>query len=146
MITLEQVRLLESKVVKTLDYVKTVSAENNQLREKLETYRSRIDELETIVLAFKEDQGRIEAGIISALDRLNQFEDAIEQGLAETVAGDKTNHKASSIATDDIVSEAVVSGESDLEPEIFDETSEPEQSHFPEENDPVVKPAELDIF
>ena len=141
MITLEQVRLLESKVVKTLDYVKTVSTENNQLREKLDAYRSRIDELETIVLAFKEDQGRIEAGIISALDRLNQFEDAIEQGLAETIASEKIDPAASIIA-----SGAVVSDDSDIEPEIFDEAKESGQSPVPEENDQGVKPAELDIF
>jgi len=141
MITLEQVRLLESKVVKTLDYVKTVSAENNQLREKLDAYRSRIDELETIVLAFKEDQGRIEAGIISALDRLNQFEDAIEQGLSETVASEKIAPPTAIGVTD-----AVISEESGMEPEIFDEAAESEQGVVPEENDPVVKPAELDIF
>ncbi len=141
MITLEQVRLLESKVIKTLDYVKTVSAENNQLRDKLDAYRSRIDELETIVLAFKEDQGRIEAGIISALDRLNQFEDAIELGLAETVAIEKIE-SVSPI----VVSEMVVAEDSGMEPEIFDEVTEPEQSLVPEENDQVVKPAELDIF
>lgn len=83
MVTLEQVKLLESKVVKALSYIETLSAENATLREKLDGYRRRIDELETIVLAFKEDQGRIEAGIISALERLNQFEDAVERGINE---------------------------------------------------------------
>jgi chromosome segregation ATPase len=81
MVTLEQVRLLESKVGKALSYVESLSAENTTLREKLDGYRRRIDELETIVLAFKEDQGRIEAGILSALERLNQFEDAVERGI-----------------------------------------------------------------
>lgn len=83
MVTLEQVKLLESKVGKALSYVETLSAENATLREKLDGYRRRIDELETVVLAFKEDQGRIEAGIVSALERLNQFEDAVERGINE---------------------------------------------------------------
>ena len=83
MVTLEQVKLLESKVGKALAYVNSLSAENSTLREKLDDYRRRIDELETIVLAFKEDQGMIEAGILSALERLNQFEDAVEDGIAE---------------------------------------------------------------
>ena len=83
MVTLEQVKLLESKVGKALSYVETLSAENATLREKLDGYRRRIDELETVVLAFKEDQGRIEAGIVSALERLNQFEDAVERGISE---------------------------------------------------------------
>ena len=82
MVTLEQVRLLETKVAKAIDYVNQVSGENNRLRTTLEDYRRRIDELEVLVQQFKEDQGRIEKGIISALDRLNRFEDAIEKSLS----------------------------------------------------------------
>lgn len=86
MVTLEQVKLLESKVGKALAYIESLSAENSTLRDKLEGYRRRIDELETVVLAFKEDQGRIEEGILSALERLNRFEDAVERGLGEAEA------------------------------------------------------------
>ncbi len=84
MVTLEQVKLLESKVGKAIDYVRRLSGENATLRAKLEGYRVRIDELEVLVRAFKDDQGKIEAGIISALERLNQFEDAVEQSLTGT--------------------------------------------------------------
>ncbi|GAB1483815.1 hypothetical protein MASR2M78_26310 [Treponema sp.] len=83
MVSLEQVKLLETKVVKAIDIVKRVSEENAALRGKLDGYRSRIDELEVLVKEFKEDQGRIEAGILSALERLNQFEDAVEQGIKD---------------------------------------------------------------
>ncbi|MDR2021084.1 MAG: cell division protein ZapB [Treponema sp.] len=82
MVTLEQVRLLETKVAKAIDYVNQVSGENSRLRVTLESCRKRIDELEVLVQQFKEDQGRIEKGIVSALDRLNQFEDAIEKSLS----------------------------------------------------------------
>lgn len=82
MVSLEQVKLLETKVAKAIDFVKSLSEENAALRGKLDGYRRRIDELEVLVKAFKEDQGRIEAGIMSALERLNQFEDAVERGLA----------------------------------------------------------------
>lgn len=82
MVTLEQVKLLETKVAKAIDYVKKLSEENALLRGKLDDYRNRIDELEVLIRSFKEDQGRIEAGIISALDRLNQFEDAMEREIA----------------------------------------------------------------
>jgi chromosome segregation ATPase len=82
MVTLEQVKLLESKVAKAIAYVEKVSAENTLLREKLETNQKRIDELEILIQRFKDDQGRIEDGILSALDRLNQFEDAIERSLS----------------------------------------------------------------
>jgi FtsZ-binding cell division protein ZapB len=77
MVSLEQIKLLESKVTKTIDYVKIVTEENKRLKEKLDSYQVRIDELEVLVLKFKEDQSLIEDGILSALDRLNQFEDAV---------------------------------------------------------------------
>ncbi|MCL2233712.1 MAG: cell division protein ZapB [Treponema sp.] len=82
MVSLEQVKLLESKVTRAIDYVKTVTEENSSLKGKLDSYQKRIEELEILIQQFKEDQGRIEDGILSALDRLNQFEDALEKTLA----------------------------------------------------------------
>ena len=102
MVSLEKVKLLETRVVKAIEYVEQVAGENArllqreaalaqnetallqreaELRAKLDSYQKRIDELESLVTRFKEDQGRIEDGILSALDRLNQFEDAIEKSL-----------------------------------------------------------------
>jgi predicted nuclease with TOPRIM domain len=92
MVTLEQVKLLEAKVAKAIGYVEKVSGENAELQGKLESYQKRIDELEVLVQQFREDQGRIEDGILSALDRLNQFEDAIERSL-DTKARDKKSAK-----------------------------------------------------
>jgi chromosome segregation ATPase len=85
MSTLEQVKLLETKVAKAIDYVNRLTGENAMLREKLAGYQTRIDELEVLVTQFKDDQGRIESGILSALDRLNQFEDAIEKGISRII-------------------------------------------------------------
>jgi hypothetical protein len=82
MITLEQVKLLESKAARAIEYVERVSRENAQLQGKLDSYQKRIDELEIVIRQFKEDQGRIEEGVLAALDRLNQFEDAIERSLS----------------------------------------------------------------
>jgi FtsZ-binding cell division protein ZapB len=81
MVSLEQVKLLESKVTRAIDYIKTLTEEKDALREKLDFYQKRIDELEVLIHRFKEDQSRIEDGILSALDRLNQFEDALEAKL-----------------------------------------------------------------
>jgi hypothetical protein len=88
MINLEQVKLLETKVARAIEYVERVTGENAallqkevELRARLESYQKRIDELEVLIVRFKEDQGRIEDGILAALDRLNQFENAIEQSL-----------------------------------------------------------------
>ena len=82
MVSLEQVKLLESKVSRTIEYVKKVSEEKAQLKEKLDSYQKRIEELEILIQRFKEDQSRIEDGILSALDRLNKFEDAVESKLS----------------------------------------------------------------
>jgi len=94
MINLEQVKLLETKVAKTIDFVDKISKENAalirreaELQEKLETYQKRIDELEVLIRGFKEEQGRIEDGILSALDRLSQFEEAIEKSLKDKPQG-----------------------------------------------------------
>ena len=81
MVTLEQVRLLETKVAGAIDYVKRVTEENGLLKGKLDGCQRRISELEGLVQRFKEDQGRIEDGILAALDRLSQFEDAIDKSL-----------------------------------------------------------------
>lgn len=101
MVTLEQVKLLETKVAKAIEYVKRQSDENALLREKLDGYRARIDELEVLVQRFKEDQGRIEAGIVSALNRLNQFEDAMESGLSAAAAAADQVDRAAPAASGD---------------------------------------------
>ena len=94
MINLEQVKLLETKVAKTIDFVEKVSKENSsllrreaELQEKLEANQKRIDELEVLIMGFKEEQGRIEDGILAALDRLSQFEEAIEKSMKEKRQG-----------------------------------------------------------
>ena len=96
MISLEQVKLLETRVARAIEYVERVTGENNtlvqreaELQAKLDTYQKRIDELEVVVMRFKEDQSRIEDGIIAALDRLNQFEEAVEKSLTEKQTGGK---------------------------------------------------------
>jgi len=92
MVSLEQVQLLEAKVAKAIEYVKRVTEENASLVEersslmgKLNSSQKRLDELEILVMSFKEDQGRIEDGIMAALDRLSQFEEAFENSLNEKV-------------------------------------------------------------
>ena len=89
MINLEQVRLLETKVAKAIDYIERLTGENaalNQreaeLQKKLESYQKRIDELEVLVTRFKEDQSQIEEAFFTTLDRLSRFEDAIEKCLS----------------------------------------------------------------
>jgi hypothetical protein len=82
MVTLEQVKLLETKVAKTIDFVNRITDENTLLKGKLDDYQKRINELEVLIQRFKDDQGRIEDGILSALDRLSQFEADLERSIS----------------------------------------------------------------
>ena len=119
MINLEQVKLLEAKVTRAIDYVDSLSKENavlrrqetelrqqeSELQTKLESYQKRIDELEVLVTGFKDDQDRIEEGILSALDRLSKFEKAMEKTLREKPAGKAAKEavaaKQQAVAADD---------------------------------------------
>jgi len=122
MINLEQVKLLEARVAKTIEYVERLSKENAalnrqeaelqarleasqkridefellelDLQAKLESYQKRIDELEVLITGFKEDQGQIEEGILAALDRLSQFEKAMEKTLKDKPAVTKRAAKS----------------------------------------------------
>ncbi|MDR3172162.1 MAG: cell division protein ZapB [Treponema sp.] len=70
--TLEHVKVLETKVADLIDFVKRVREENA-------SYQKRINELEVLIQGFKEERGRIQEGILSALGRLNTFEDTMEK-------------------------------------------------------------------
>jgi chromosome segregation ATPase len=78
MIRLEQVQLLESRVEKALGLIDRLKGENLGLRDKLDGYQKRIEDLEVLIRELQSDQGRIEEGILSALSKLNRFEDSLE--------------------------------------------------------------------
>jgi predicted nuclease with TOPRIM domain len=141
MISLEQVLLLETRVAKAIDYVKKVNAENaaliserEALQAKLSANQKRIDELEVHVMRFKEDQGRIEDGIIAALDRLSQFEDAFEQSLK-----DKAAVKKSTVKKQEAAQQQAAAADSSVSPEVFFEIPASEA-------EPKKGEGELDIF
>ncbi|MCL1836936.1 MAG: hypothetical protein FWG46_05255 [Treponema sp.] len=170
MINLEQVKLLETKVAKAIDYIERLGKENADLHQKeadlqtkLDSYQKRIDELEDLVMRFKEDQGRIEDAILSALDRFNQFEEAIEKSLwnkgdhpAGTKGGKSKSHHA---AAQHIQVEAPAPSDNDAESEdgdgktCFEIPASETDDDIPDPLEPLdadddspEKNAELDIF
>ncbi|MHC6203444.1 hypothetical protein ACYULU_09655 [Breznakiellaceae bacterium SP9] len=70
MVSLEQVKMLEAKVVKAIEHVNRITDENNELKKNLDASNKRIEELELLIRGYGE-------GILSSLDILNQFEDSI---------------------------------------------------------------------
>jgi hypothetical protein len=77
MLNLDQVRLLENRVEKAVGKIQSLTTENAHLRSQLSGLQARVGELEGLVRSFKDDQGRIEEGILNALDRLSAFEDSV---------------------------------------------------------------------
>ena len=86
MVTLEQIRQLETKIGKAIDYVNRASGENARLQGELDGREKRIAELAAAVQRVREEEGRIEEGILAALDKLDQFEDAVNKGLSTVQA------------------------------------------------------------
>jgi TolA-binding protein len=94
MINLDQVKLLETKVAKAAGYVERLVRENAALHQKelelqarLDSNQARIDELEVLLTRFKEEQSQIEEGILSALEKISQFEKQMEKSLREKPGG-----------------------------------------------------------
>lgn len=122
MVSLEHVKLLEDRIIRTLDHVQHVQEENSLLREKLDEYKGRIDELEVLIKTFKDDQSKIEDGILAALDRLNQFEIAVERGISSV------NGIASVAATGNTVeADSTVAADSEAIPSETAEADKPEE-------------------
>jgi FtsZ-binding cell division protein ZapB len=147
MVTLEQVKLLESKVGKAIDYVTRVTEENNLLKGKLESSRKRIDELEGLVNRFKDDQNRIEEGIVAALDRLNQFEDLVGGALDDKKADSKGSKAEPSLMKSAEAAASKPAPETAASPETAEETEMKIPDAFTVAEAPAEeKPEELDIF
>ena len=146
MISLEQVKLLESKVSRTIDYVKKVTEENTALKGKLSSCQKRIDEMEVLIRQFKDEQSRIEGGILSALDRLNQFEDAVGSLLSAegTAPAGKKPAEGGDIVKDKPLSAHAPAKKAEAAPR--KEKSAPVPDTEPEAPSNADPGAELDIF
>jgi hypothetical protein len=77
MISLEQIRLLEAKVTKAVELIKSLREENASLRRTLDSAQGRMQELEKLVGEFKADQKEIERGVLRAIESLEELEDEI---------------------------------------------------------------------
>ncbi|MDR1400173.1 MAG: cell division protein ZapB [Treponema sp.] len=84
--TLEHVKLLEAKVVKVIDFIKRLTNENDQLKDQLDSYQKRVDELEALIQSLREEQDHIQEGILSALNRFNRFDDVIDKSLVPSAS------------------------------------------------------------
>lgn len=84
MVTLDQISQLETKVEKAIQLIQSLKAENDSLRIEIGDKDKRIEELENLILVFKNDQIKIEEGIINALNHLSAFEDTVYQTKSDS--------------------------------------------------------------
>jgi chromosome segregation ATPase len=140
MLTLEQIRKLEAKVQRAVSFIAELKDENTLLKQKLETYQERIDELEVLITDYKEDQQEIEQGIKNALFHLDQLEDDI----ARPQAGVAVNQDSVSSQGHEDPEEI-----EDVEGKTLYASEETEDAEAEEESNgsgPPKKEGELDIF
>ena len=86
MVTLDQINQLETKVEKAIQLIQSLKTENDSLRLEIHDKDKRIAELENLILVFKNDQIKIEEGIINALNHLSAFEDQTKSDVTDSAA------------------------------------------------------------
>ncbi len=85
MLNLDQINQLETKVEKAIQLIQSLKAENDSLKSEISEHQRRNEELENIILVFKNDQAKIEEGIINTLNHLSAFEDTVYQAAAASL-------------------------------------------------------------
>ena len=163
MISLEQIKELESRVHTAVARIQSLAAENATLKESLSNYELRIDELENLVTAFKSEQHEIEAGIVSALKQLDGLEDTVAESTPEPeTPGEATSAPEGADSPEPDVEDADPQMRDDAESDIAasdadsdSEPSEPSRSAAANDGSPAQTPEfaesdeeepELDIF
>ncbi len=97
MLSIDQVKLLESKVAGAIELIKNLSDEKDLLKKDLEAKDKRIAELETLLLNFKEDQSQIEEKVINALNQLSAFEDSVYEKKSDAQTPVNNNEHSSDL-------------------------------------------------
>ncbi len=79
MITLEQMRLLEAKIGKAVEMIRSLKEENKTMRRAVNSAQGRMRDLEKLVDNFKSDQQEIEQCVVRALDNLDRLEEEVAE-------------------------------------------------------------------
>ena len=128
MISLEQIRLLEAKITKAVELIRSLKKENASLRHTLDSAQARMQDLERMVGDLKTDQKEIEAGIVRALENLDHLEDEVSE--TQESPGEDAAHKDAEEPSGAQASEATSNLEPEREDPAGDEDSERELDIF----------------
>jgi uncharacterized protein TP_0847 len=126
MLNLDQIKQLEARVSKAIELMQTLKDENDLLKLELHDSEKRIEELENIVLVFRNDQAKIEEGIINALNHLSAFEDTVYQAANSTATS--AVHETAPAASEDTEMQPLVSNATIAVASVQPETSAEEAS------------------
>lgn len=83
MITLDHVLLLEQKVESAVKKISQLQVENDALRSRCAELTNALSSKSEQLSAFEQDQGKIESGILKALDRLSAIENSVLQTVGQ---------------------------------------------------------------
>ena len=83
MLSLEQIKRLESRVYKAVELLKAMKEDNNILKSELKSANERVEELEQIISDYRNNQLEIEQGIVKAIQQLDDL-DSIDDNLSES--------------------------------------------------------------
>jgi len=143
MITLDQVRALEARVEKALGAIDRLTAENTAFRETASREIKRSADLERTLEEYRRDQNRIEQGILHALERLNAFEDTIQDSSLNVEEKPANTRPPSSASVAKTAAPAPKSPVPAAKPEASESASSAEDGITPESG---TAGAELEIF
>ena len=93
MITLDHVLLLEQKVESAVKKISQLQAENDALRSRCAELTNALSSKSEQLSAFEQDQGKIESGILKALDRLSGIENSVLQAVGQVVNQQTSNNQ-----------------------------------------------------
>ncbi len=129
MVSLEQIRKLEARVSQAVSTILELREENSNLRQKLEKYQEKIDQLELLIAQYRDSQKEIEEGILNALRQLDHLEDDALRASSSTLSSISQESLLEQTETEDIEGKPVIPDEDSAE-----------------EAEKEKKPGELDIF
>jgi chromosome segregation ATPase len=117
MISLDQVLLLQKKVESAVQKIAQLNTENDALRSKCNELTNALSVKTEQLSSFETDQGKIEEGILKALDRLNSVENSVLKTAGSTASEELKHTAAEPVATPVSVQEKpVVHSEPPVQP------------------------------
>jgi len=138
MVSLEQIRKLEARVSQAVSTILELREENSTLRQKLEKYQQKIDQLELLIAQYRDSQKEIEEGILNALRQLDHLEDDALKSSSSPSVSISQEPLADQSEPEDIEGKPVIPEQEGAE----QENTATEQESVAQ----VKKSGELDIF